>query len=54
MKTAPPKIKNLKISESTHKVLKEYCDDNGLKIYKFLEKLILENCKKQKDIYGEN
>jgi hypothetical protein len=40
MKSAPKKIKNLKISETTHKVLKEYCDDHGLKIYKFLEKLI--------------
>jgi len=24
-----------------------------LKMYKFLEKLILEKCKKKKDIYGE-
>jgi hypothetical protein len=54
MKTSPKKIKNLKISETTHQVLKEYCDENGLKIYKYLEKLILENCKKKKDIYGEN
>jgi DNA polymerase III delta subunit len=54
MKNTPKKIKNLKISESTHQVLKTYCEDNGLKIYKYLEKLILENCKKKKDIYGEN
>jgi len=53
MKNAPKKIKNLKISESSHLVLKTYCNDNGLKIYKYLEKLILDNCKKQKDIYGE-
>jgi len=53
MKNTPKKIKNLKISESTHQVLKTYCEDNGLKIYKYLEKLILENCKKKKDIYGE-
>jgi len=49
----PKKIMNLKISETNHQVLKEYCDENGLKIYKYLEKLILDNCKKQKDIYGE-
>jgi hypothetical protein len=47
------KIKNLKISEETHQLLKKYCDENGLKIYKFLEKLIIDNCKKKKDIYGE-
>jgi hypothetical protein len=47
------KIKNIKISEETHDVLKKYCDDKGLKICKFLEKLILKTCQKQKDIYGE-
>jgi len=46
-------IKNLKISKEVHQVLKTYCDDNGLKMYKFLEKLIMEKCKKKKDIYGE-
>jgi hypothetical protein len=47
------KIKNIKISEESHQVLKEYCDDKGLKMYKFLESMIFENCSKQKDIYGE-
>jgi hypothetical protein len=47
------KIKNLKISEESHKKLKTYCDQNGIKIYRFLEKLIDENCKIKKDIYGE-
>lgn len=52
--------KNLKISEETHKILKLYCERKGLKIYKFLENLINENCKDtsssikhRKDIYGE-
>ena len=29
--------KNLKITPQTHKLLKEYCEDNGLKIHKFVE-----------------
>ena len=48
------KIKNLKIDIEVHSVLKKYCDKRGLKIYKFLESLILEKCKETKDIYGEN
>jgi hypothetical protein len=48
------KIKNLKIDEDVHIVLKKYCDKRGIKMYKFLENLILENCKEKKDIYGEN
>ena len=47
------KIKNLKISEETHQILKKYCDVNGLKMYKFLESLIKKNCEKKKDLYGE-
>ena len=49
-----PKIKNLKISIETHNVLKKYCDKRGIKMYRFLENLILEKCKEKKDIYGEN
>lgn len=47
------KIKNLKISEDVHSVLKTYCEKNGLKMYKFLEKMIMEKCKVKKDIYGD-
>jgi hypothetical protein len=47
------KIKNIKISEETHQLLKTYCDDKGLKLYKFLENLIIKTCTKEKDIYGE-
>jgi hypothetical protein len=47
------KIKNIKISEESHKLLKEYCEEKGLKIYKFLETLIKKTCEKEKDIYGE-
>jgi hypothetical protein len=47
------KIKNIKISEESHNLLKKYCEDNGLKIYKFLELLIQKTCQKEKDIYGE-
>jgi hypothetical protein len=48
------KIKNLKISEESHELLKTHCLKNGLKIHKFVEKLIFENCKVKKDIYGED
>jgi len=47
------KIKNLKISVESHEILKKYCDKKGIKIYKFVENLIIENCKEKKDIYGE-
>jgi hypothetical protein len=48
------KIKNLKISADVHEILKKYCDKRGIKIYKFLENLIIENCKEKKDLYGED
>lgn len=49
------KIKNVKISEHHHEMLKKYCDKNGTKIYKILEKLIEDLCKpKRKDLYGED
>jgi len=47
------KIKNIKISPKSHELLKKHCEKNGLKIYKFLEKLIEENCQEVTDIYGE-
>jgi len=47
------KIKNLKISEESHAILKKYCVKKGLKIHKFLENLIIENCQEKKDLYGE-
>jgi hypothetical protein len=48
------KIKNLKIDVDVHSVLKSYCDKRGIKMYKFLENLIMEKCQEKKDIYGEN
>lgn len=53
MKTQEKKIKNLKIKPEVHSILKEYCDKNGLKMYKYLEKLIVDNCKPVVDLYGE-
>ena len=46
-------IKNIKISPESHELLKKYCEKRGMKIYKFLENLIVEKCKEKKDIYGE-
>ena len=53
MKETPKKIKNLKISVEAHDILKKYCDKRGIKMYRFLENLIIEKCKEKKDIYGE-
>ena len=47
------KIKNLKIDADVHGVLKGYCDKRGIKMYRFLENLIMEKCQEKKDIYGE-
>jgi hypothetical protein len=49
------KRKNIKISEKHHEMLKQYCDRNGIKMYKILEKMIEDKCKlvKSKDLYGE-
>ena len=33
------KIKNLKISVEVHDTLKKYCDKNGIKMYRFLERM---------------
>lgn len=48
------KIKNIKIDPEAHEILKKYCEKRGIKIYRFLENLILETCKEKKDIYGES
>jgi hypothetical protein len=48
------KIKNLKISIEAHDILKTYCEKRGIKMYRFLERLIVEKCKEKPDIYGEN
>jgi hypothetical protein len=50
----PKEIKNIKIDPAIHEILKKYCEKRGLKMYKFLEKLIVDTCKEKKDIYGEN
>ena len=48
------KVKNLKISEDVHEVLKNYCTKEGIKMYRFLERMIMEKCKVKKDVYGED
>jgi len=45
--------KNIKITTQTHKLLKEYCEENGLKMFAYVERLIKERCKKTTDLYGE-
>mgnify|MGYP003624425128 CR=1 FL=1 len=53
-KTLMKRSKNLKITPTTHKILKDYCNDNGLKMFGYVEKLIKDACKKSKDIYGDD
>jgi hypothetical protein len=47
------RTKNLKITPNTHKILKDYCEQNGLKMFSFVEKIIKDTCIKPKDLYGE-
>lgn len=47
------RTKNIKITPTTHIILKQYCEENGLKMFAFVEKIIKETCKKPQDIYGE-
>ena len=45
---------NLKISDVHHDRLKKYCDKNGLKIYRVVEKWIDQYCKdREKGLYSE-
>jgi hypothetical protein len=46
--------KNLKITSTTHKILKKYCEDNGLKMFQYVESLIKEKCTPKKDLYGDD
>jgi len=46
--------KNIKVSKKHHDLLKSYCDKNGLKMYKLVEKFIDTTCNLKKDIYGED
>ncbi|GAF83472.1 unnamed protein product, partial [marine sediment metagenome] len=48
------RTKNLKITPSTHIILKKYCEENGLKMFAFVERIIKEKCDPKKDLYGEH
>lgn len=45
--------KSIIIKEEVHTQLKKYCDDNGLKLQKFVENLILKNIKDERRKMGE-
>jgi len=47
------RTKNIKIKPRVHKLLKEYCNKHGLKMFAFVEKLISEKCEQKKDVYGD-
>lgn len=46
--------KNIKISEKHHQMIKSFCDKNGTKIHKMVEKWIEQFCKNKIDIYGDD
>jgi len=48
-------MKNVKISDKHHEILKSHCNKTGLKIHRVIEKWIDELNKgiKKKDIYDE-
>jgi hypothetical protein len=54
MENKEKKIKNLKISVEVHDILKTYCEKHGVKMYRFLERMIIDKCKEKPDVYGEN
>jgi hypothetical protein len=54
MKQDEKKVKTLKISVEVHDILKTYCDKKGIKMYRLLERMIIDKCKEKPDIYGEN
>ena len=48
------RTKNSKITPATHQILKTYCYKNSLKMFAFVEKLIVDKCKPKPDIYGDS
>jgi len=48
------RTKNLKITPKTHEYLKKYCEENGLKMFSYVEKLIRDKCIPKKGIYDED
>lgn len=46
--------KNIKITTKTHILLKKYCEDHGLKMFAYVEKLIKDKCSPKKGIYDED
>ena len=46
--------KSIKVSNEMHKVLKNYCKDNGLKMEWYLDKMIKENCEISTKVEKEN
>ena len=48
--------KNIKITPKTHDILKKYCEENGLKMFAYVEVLIKRSCKlndQSKNLYGD-
>jgi hypothetical protein len=43
------KLKNIKIEESVYNKMKKHCEKNGLKIYSWVAKIILEKLTQEKE-----
>ena len=52
--TAMKRDKNLKITQKTHEILKKYCEENGLRMFAYVEKLIRDKCSPKKGLYDED
>lgn len=44
------KTKAVQIDEPIHTQLKQYCDDNGLKLQKWVEKLIINEINEKRNL----
>lgn len=46
--------RSVKITPKTHEILKKYCEENGLKMFSYVEKLIRDKCMPKKGLYDED
>ena len=42
-------MKTVKIDKEAHKIIKEHCEQNGLKFAKFIERVCVEYIRNKKD-----
>ena len=45
--------RTVQIPKDAHELLRAYCEETGYKMGKFLEQLIMQNCKPKKPVPGK-